>query len=591
MSFLTALVILTGSCSAFAQDLSRLDAPDSDRLRVAFPANGDTVNFNRVRYAGAVTPGADVRVQGKETRVYPSGAFVGLVDLTDGFNSIVFDVRDSLGIFSDTVVVFRPPIPKPLPEMPTAVAAGRVSPSDDVYLSPGERLEVEFWGSPKGEASFSLDKIAKNIRMFEMASSNGTDRGHYEGSVTIPEIEGYKAKPVVFRLRGKDNRRIKFQSRGKLHILSPMIPLIGATADSINLIRTEPEGEIWMELQEGIQLETIAEQAGFKKVRLADDVVGFIASNSLRPMPFGFQLPYASIGSIATSEDDDWVKLRVNVSDRVPFHVEQILEPAALEITFYRARLAPQWIMYPKSDETIRTIRWRQESGEKFVLRIELNQMQQWGYRGRYVGRQLLFNIRKTPRIFPAPDSLLRNLTITIDPGHGGEFEGAVSATGMLEKDVNLKYAMMVADSLKALGARVVLTRTADTTMTLPSRIALARDANSHIFVSLHNNSIGAATNPLRPRGTSTYYTVPQSQEIAKYVYHRLLELGLEPFGRISSTYYVTRQTDMISFIIEAVFMTHPEDELLLLDGEFLPRLAGAVVSGVKDFVSKQQKR
>lgn len=590
MAFFTALIVFFGCCSGLAQELTQPDPPDQDRLRVAFPANGDTLNFSRVRYAGAVGPGAEVRVQGKKTRVYPSGAFVGLVDLSDGFNSIIFGVRDSLGVLSDTLVVYRPPIPKPLPEIPTEVAAERVFPADDVYLSPGDRLEVEFWGSPGGQASFSLDKIAKNVRLFEMPGSNRTDRGHYKGYVTIPDVETYKPKQVIFKFRGKDNRRIKFYSMGKLHILSPMISLIGTTVDSINLIRTEPDGEIWMELQKGIQLETIAEQGGFKKVRLADDAVGFIVSNSLRPLPLGFQLPYASIGSIATTEDDDWIKLRINISDRVPFYIEQILQPAALEITFYRARLAPQWIMYPQSDETIRTIRWRQHSGEKFILRIELNQTQQWGFWGRYVGKQFRLNIRKTPRISPQPDSLFRDLTITIDPGHGGEFEGAVSATGMFEKDVNLKYAMMVADSLKALGARVVLTRTEDTTLTLASRIALARDANSHIFVSLHNNSIGAATNPLRPRGTSTYYTVPQSQEIAKTVYHRMLALGLEPFGRISSTYYVTRQTDMISFIVEAAFMTHPEDEMLLLDSEFLPRLAGSVVAGIKDFVLKQQK-
>ena len=34
--------------------------------------------------------------------------------------------------------------------------------------------------------------------------------------------------------------------------------------------------------------------------------------------------------------------------------------------------------------------------------------------------------------------------------------------------------------------------------------------------------------------------------------------------------------------------MTHPEDEMLLLDDEFLDKLAAAVVAGIKDFVAKQ---
>ena len=34
--------------------------------------------------------------------------------------------------------------------------------------------------------------------------------------------------------------------------------------------------------------------------------------------------------------------------------------------------------------------------------------------------------------------------------------------------------------------------------------------------------------------------------------------------------------------------MTHPEDEMLLLDDEFLDKLAAAVVAGIKEFVAKQ---
>ena len=50
----------------------------------------------------------------------------------------------------------------------------------------------------------------------------------------------------------------------------------------------------------------------------------------------------------------------------------------------------------------------------------------------------------------------------------------------------------------------------------------------------------------------------------------------------------MTRQTDLISLIVEAAFMTHPEDEMLLLDDEFLDKLAAAVVAGINDFVAKQ---
>jgi len=572
----------------FAQGFFPVIPPDSVRLQVAFPADEDTVNSNRIRYAGSALPTAKVWVQGVETKVYPSGAFVGLVSLDEGINAINFRSEDALGSLRESLIIFREPERKTLAEIPTAVDLGRVKPASDVYLSHGDKLEVEFWGSPGGEATFSIDKIAKNVQMVETPGNSNSVRGHYKGLVVIPNLDGYKPKEIKFKFRGKDRRRIKFRSAGRVNILSPVLPQIGVTLDSINLILTKPDGEIWMALPAGIKMEIIAEQERVKKVRLAEGVVGFIASNSLRNLPLGTPFSSSTIGVIATLEDSNWIKLRVNVSDKVPFEIQQLLNPAALEVTFFRSRLAPQWIMYPRDDETVRTISWRQKSSEEFVLRIELNQKQQWGYLGRYVGKQFWLNIRKTPDLSTHPDSPLKNIIITIDPGHGGEFEGAVSATGLFEKEVNLRYAAKVTDLLRAEGAAVSMTRTQDTTLTLQTRIDAARAVNSHIFISLHNNSIGASTNPLRPRGASTYYTVPQSQEVAKDIYHRLLELGLEPFGRVSSTYYVTRQTDLISLIVEAAFMTHPEDEMLLLDDEFLDKLAAAVVAGIKDFVAKQ---
>jgi N-acetylmuramoyl-L-alanine amidase len=573
-----------------AQEPQGATISDSLRLRVVFPADGDTINFSQVRYAGSALPTAKVWVQGLQTKVYPSGAFVGLIPLEPGNNKITFIVEDSLGVLIETRSVFRKSPVLPYPERPTRINPKHIKPETDVYLSPGDILEVEFLGSPKGRATFSIDKIAKNLNMVEMSkrSANRSLKGLYKGYILIPELTRYKPKPVQFKLRGQDGRTVKVKSKGKIHVIPDFLPLVGVTVDSINLIRTKPNGEIWMELPAGIRMQIRGERDGVKKVQLAKNVMGYISSTSLLHEPIGTPLPRATVGSISSLVVNDWVQIRVNLTEKVPYKIEQFLEPSALEITFYRAQQAPQWITYPADDNTIRFIRWRQQSSEVFVLRIELNQKQQWGYYGRYVGKRFWLSIRKTPKLSTNPDSLLKGLIITVDAGHGGEFEGAISPTGLQEKKVNLQYAMKVAEMLQAEGATVVRTRVQDTTMTLRDRISMARQAQSHIFISLHNNSIGPSSDPLIPRGTSTYYTIPQSYENAKSVYLELLKLGLTPYGRISSTYFVTRQTDMITFLVEGAFMTHPEDEMLLMNDDFLHELARAVVNGIKKFVANQ---
>jgi len=577
--FASALVISVPPVTAQA------GIPDSLRLNVVFPSD-DTLNFERIRFAGSVLPGSKVWVQGQDTFVYPTGAFVGMVDLAPGMNEIVFIGLDSIGALSDTIRVLREPPLVAFPSVPTVVNHRLVSPADDVYLSAGDVLEVEFFGSPGGVATFSIDDISKNMRMVELPKRvrNGLN-GWYKGTVMIPPVEDYKPKPVHFRFRGKDGQVLNFESNGKINLFSPFIPAVGVTCDTTNIVQLKPEGEIWIELPPDIRLQVIGERKGLKIVRLAENITGYISVKSILMLPPGTPIPQAAVGNISTIEDDEWVQVCVNLSERVPVKVNQFLAPSGLELVFFRAQMVRPWIVYPANDKTIRSMQWWQPSSDFFVLRIDLNQTQQWGYKVRYVGNQLWFSIRKNPVLSNIPNFLLYGLTITVDAGHGGESEGATSPTGLLEKNLNLTYANMVADLLERAGAHVVRTRTQDTTLTLQDRVKISEDAGSHIFLSLHHNSIVPTSDPLRPRGSSTFFAVPHSEALAKTLYDRLVGIGLNPFGRIISNYYVTRQTSMISILVEATFMSHPEDERLLLSEGFLFDLALATVEGVKDFV------
>jgi N-acetylmuramoyl-L-alanine amidase len=254
----------------------------------------------------------------------------------------------------------------------------------------------------------------------------------------------------------------------------------------------------------------------------------------------------------------------------------------------YGAQLLSQWITYPGRDTTIKMIRWAQPSADVFKLFVDLNQQQQWGHRVRFEQGRMILGIRRAPKIADPPQSPVAGLIFTLDAGHGGSEFGAVGPTGLMEKDVNLIYTKKLAALLDSAGAKVILTRQTDTTMTLADRIEIARKANTHIFCWLHNNSIGAGSDPVAVRGTSTYFTVPQNQILAWTIYSHLVNIGLAPFGRVQSDYYVTRQTDMLNVLVEGAFMSHPEDEMLLMDEAFLDKLARAVFKGLEEFCRKQ---
>lgn len=100
------------------------------------------------------------------------------------------------------------------------------------------------------------------------------------------------------------------------------------------------------------------------------------------------------------------------------------------------------------------------------------------------------------------PPAKANRRVIVIDPGHGGADPGAISVSGVREKNVTLKVARLVREELRRAGRyNVVLTRSGDESIPLRERVAFARAADADLFISLH-----ADTNPNRGvRGASVY--------------------------------------------------------------------------------------
>jgi N-acetylmuramoyl-L-alanine amidase len=100
---------------------------------------------------------------------------------------------------------------------------------------------------------------------------------------------------------------------------------------------------------------------------------------------------------------------------------------------------------------------------------------------------------------------------VVIDAGHGGEDEGAISASGLREKDIVLDVARRLARRLDRPGLRVVLTRESDVFVPLEERTAIANDARGDLFVSIHAN---ASPEP-EARGIETYFLAATPSDAA----------------------------------------------------------------------------
>lgn len=193
---------------------------------------------------------------------------------------------------------------------------------------------------------------------------------------------------------------------------------------------------------------------------------------------------------------------------------------------------------------------------------------------------------------------------VVLDPGHGGEEIGAVGPSGLTEADLNLDIAVRAARRLEAAGATVVMTRTSDVRVTLRTRTAIATALEPLAFVSIHHNAVPRRRSDAP--GSEIYHQQGSdaSKRLAGLLWEELRE-ELGPFAdewavgerpgalarldvETGDDYYgVLRRSHGVPAVLsEAVFLSDPDEEALLLTDEFRDAEADAVADAVVRFVA-----
>ncbi len=567
--------------NAFSQDLF---------IKLTYPASDDTFYVDRLRLAGSTHPKAALSINNKAVPVFRNGAFVSRIDLEPGWNEIQFSSTLTDSTVKDTLRIFHIARPGTLSQLPTKIDTASLEPGSDVWLLPGDKLNVRMMASPGGRAIFSIEDGMKNIPMTELPSArtNGIE-GIYHGVVQVDDANANKSLEITVEFKGVDGEKVKLETPGRLYVMTDVLPLVGMTREKTYLWNSGKGGTILGEIPDSVYLHIVGRVGGRNKIKLSRNRFAYINAMDIHLLPVGTPLPEARVSTPSFSQNKDWYKLTMAIGQPLPFLIHQYDHPLRLELTLFGARQDYQWITYPNHETPIQNISWLQEGSDMLKIVVELEEKQLWGYKLGYDDHRLILAIRKPPSIPAAPASALQNVVFVIDAGHGGEELGAISSTGIMEKEVNLKMARALYRKFEQAGAKVFLTRQADTTLSLQARLDIARSKNAHVFLCLHNNSIGPSSDPIRVRGTSVYYYNRYSKGLAWAIYPHLVDLGLAPFGRVFTPFYVTRATDMISVLVEGIFMSNPEDEMIMQADEFAEDIAIATFKGVNDFFKSIQ--
>jgi N-acetylmuramoyl-L-alanine amidase len=227
---------------------------------------------------------------------------------------------------------------------------------------------------------------------------------------------------------------------------------------------------------------------------------------------------------------------------------------------------------------------------------------------------------------------------IMIDPGHGGIDGGAVGAANVLEKNVVLAVAKELVRQLSTTGRYDVrLTRSSDVFVSLDQRLKLSRSQDVDLFISLHADSLADPAVAQTIRG-ATIYTLSEraSDERARQMAEKenasdlvaglnvpkgenddevkdiLIDLmkretvnfsadfsnvlvrslkrstALAHEPQRSAAFKVLKQTKAPSVLIELGYLSHPEDEKLLVSPAWRKKIAASITAAVDDYFVKR---
>jgi N-acetylmuramoyl-L-alanine amidase len=344
--------------------------------------------------------------------------------------------------------------------------------------------------------------------------------------------------------------------------------------------------------------------------------------------------------TVEVSAGADQARVVLQATEKVPFQLSQaegriqVTIPRELvDVAFQRERLAGgivEWVEFRGGRDNAFLI----TLGPRFqsVKALELDDPPRLVID---LQAQPLATSAAPPSATPATDGptawSLR--TIVIDPGHGGEEVGAQGPGGALEKDVTLSLARKLRSALvNRLGIQAFLTRDGDQFLSLDERAAIANNYKADLFISLHANASrshgahgsevyflsyqapdeesrrlaaveGSAVIPSELSGLGTDLAMvlwdmaqadhlEESSALASRIQEELAGVtGSEGRGVKQAPFRVLVGAAMPAILLEVAFISHPDEEKLLVSDAFQSKVVAAIAEGVGAYARERARR
>lgn len=191
----------------------------------------------------------------------------------------------------------------------------------------------------------------------------------------------------------------------------------------------------------------------------------------------------------------------------------------------------------------------------------------------------------KTPlpeKIEPVPVPILVGKVIVVDPGHGGKDPGAgeVGYSRLPEKTIVLAIAKEIETQLKACGARIIMTRTADYFVPLDDRAEIADKHKADLLLSIHIDSCpkGYVSGPTVYIANQACY---QSRRVSDSIHSSFVAAGIGSKGIRHADFRVLAKHSQPAVLVECGYLTNSKDAQKLNNRWYQKKISKLISDGV----------
>ncbi|NEQ52461.1 MAG: N-acetylmuramoyl-L-alanine amidase [Leptolyngbya sp. SIO3F4] len=561
-------------------------------LFVAYPPSNHTTVSDRIFFIGTGNPDRDVLINGELiAERSPDGHFAPTLPLAIGQNYFTISQANESLTFTITRNSLEPPQPNGV-----AFAEGTLEPSRSLARQPGELICFGAVASPQANVSVnlrgqtvSLSPKADGVELppnyavlTEQTDPYAISAAQYGGCATFNQPGNFGTPEFQLTL---DGQTITQAGSGPIEILSPTTFQVAEVTVDSGIARTGPSTNYsrLTPLPKGTRAAVTGREGEWIRLDYGAWIKVAEVQISASPVP-----PTTTIRGVSSRQVPEWTEVVFPLQVPVPMSVEQ--DTTSLTLTLHNT--VPQTdTIYFSDDPVVERMDWQPILPDKASYTFHFKADQQWGYKLRYEGTNLILSLKHPPSVnATATEKPLQGTTILIDPGHGSSEDlGARGPNGYPEKDVVLLVSKLVKDELEALGASVVMAREGDDDLYPRDRVAVIEATEPTMALSLHYNALPDNGDALNTAGIGAFWYHPQAHDLALFLHNYLVaSLDRPAYGVYWNNLALTRPSVTPSVLLELGFMINPYEFEWIVDSASQQQLAKALADGVAEWVTSR---